>query len=183
MERLGIRKIKLSGTVLTWSAYFLAEDEFGRWSFTPPGSTVHNRKGDEEWTATIGVGTEAGFLWLMPRDEWFYAGWWRRPDWEQLAVDACTIPSLTDGLWTWTDLELDVCRDATGKVWVEDEDEFDESLAAGFIDTASEAAARNVTDTIVTRLTDRIAPFDGTGWARHDEAVTLELAPLEPPPV
>jgi hypothetical protein len=181
VETLGIRKIKLNGIVLTWSAYLLDRDDHGRWAFSPTGTTVRNHTADAEWFGTMGAGVEPGFLWLLPDDSWFFGAWWRRPDHHQVAIDACTPPALVGGLWTWTDLELDICRDGNGNVWVEDEDEFDESLALHLIDADAEAAARAVTDEMVRHLTARIAPFDDTGWTRLDAATALGLAPLEPP--
>lgn len=181
METLGIRKIKLNGVVLTWSAHVLCEDDHGLWTFSATGTQVHNRKADNEWFGTMGVGTEPGFVWLIPHDEWFFGAWWRRPDYSQVSVDACTIPALVDRLWTWTDLELDICRNDRGEVWVEDEDEFDESLALGLIDMDAESEARSITDQMVRRLSQQAAPFDDTGWRYHDSVRALGLAPLEPP--
>src|SRR5262249_49726213 len=107
---------------------------------------------------------------LMPRDEWWFGAFWSRPDWEHVDIvniDACTPPTLVDGIWTWTDLELDICRNHAGEVWVEDEDEFDESIALGFIDDVAQKAARDIPAEMVRRLTAHTAPFDDTGWRRY----------------
>ncbi|HUR77793.1 MAG TPA: DUF402 domain-containing protein [Acidimicrobiales bacterium] len=180
-----VRKIKLSGAVLTWRAYSVAEDEHGRWTFTSPGTLVHNAKNGEVSYAAMGKGTEPGFLWLMPRDEWWFGGWWTRPDRDQISIDACTPPTLLNGIWTWTDLELDIGRNDRagdlGGVWVEDEDEFEESIALGLIDEPSQRAALDVTSEMVRRLTERVAPFDDFGWKRYDAVVARHLPPLELP--
>lgn len=162
-----IRKIKRPGATSTWQAELLEETEHGLWLFTPPRAPVHNVKDGEEWHSVMGQGTEPGFLWLMPRDQWWFGAWWTRPDRDQLAVDACTVPTLIDGVWTWIDLELDVVRDGNGNVWVEDEDEFADAIAGGHIPPAEQTAARAVTDDIVRQLTGRTDPFGDEGWERY----------------
>jgi hypothetical protein len=173
-----IRKVKLNGTIHTWEARLIDEDAHGMWLFTPQAGPVHNVVDGEEFYKPMGLGTEPGFLWLMPRDEWWFGAWWTRPNWEHVAIvnlDACTPPALIDDIWTWTDLELDICRNHAGEVWVEDEDEFDESIALGLIDEPTQQAARAVTDDMVRRLTERVPPFDDTGWRRyHDLIATSE---------
>lgn len=167
-----IRKIKLNGIVLTWSADVVETDDSGLWLFTPTGAPVDNRRGDEQWTGHMGIGVEPGFLWHMPTDGgWWFGAWWTRPDRRQIAIDACTPPTLIDGVWTWTDLELDVCRDdLDGSVWVEDEDEFEDSIKAGWIDADQEREARAVTRDMEQRLRDRSEPFGDEGWRRYDNA-------------
>jgi hypothetical protein len=176
-----VRKIKRPDATMTFAAHVVHDDEHGLWMFTPRGSLVHNVKDGASFHKPMGQGTEPGFLWLMPRDEWWYAGWWTRPDREQTAVDACTIPTLVDGIWTWTDLELDICRDQTGAVWVEDEDEFEDAIAAGHIPSDEQAAALAITAEIVRRLTERVRPFDDLGWERYAALCARDLAPLDAP--
>jgi hypothetical protein len=182
VETVVIRKIKRPGTVLTWSAYFLDEDSHGLWLFTPTGSPVHNNSGEKVWHGSMGLGVEPGFLWLMPRDEWWFGAWWTRPDRQQIAIDACTPAALVNGIWTWTDLELDVCRDdVTGETWIEDEDEFDEAVAGGYIPSDEQAEAGAVTAEMERRLRERVAPFDDEGWDRYRAACALHLAALDAP--
>jgi len=172
MEPVTIRKVKLNGVTMTFEARFVDEDEHGMWLFTPQGGPVDYRDGEERLVKTMGQGTEPGFLWLMPRDEFWFGAFWSRPDWEHeeiIVIDACTPPTLIDGIWTWTDLELDICRNRAGKVWVEDEDEFEESIALGLIDEPTQRAARAITDAMVERLTAFDPPFDDTGWRRYRE--------------
>lgn len=178
MERITIRKVKLNGIVLTWSAYVLEQDADGFWLFTPTGSAVDNRRGEEQWTGNMGTGVEPGFLWRMPTNgEWWFGAWWTRPDRHQISIDACTPPTLLDGVWTWTDLELDICRnDLDGSVWTEDEDEFDDSLQAGLIDEHQQREALAVTAEMERRLRERIAPFDDSGWPRYAAAGAQNLA-------
>lgn len=177
-----IRKIKLGGTRHTWTAHFVDEDAHGMWLFTPKGSVVHNESRDGTWQTRMGgdwADVAQGFVWLMPRTDWFFAAWWIRPDRQQIAIDACTVPTMIDGVWTWTDLELDICRDDRDRtVWVEDEDEFEESIAAGHISDAARLAARALTDNAERWLTDRVAPFDDRGWDLYAEWTSRGLPSL-----
>ena len=177
MERVVIGKDKRAGYSIRVGAYVLDTDEFGSWLWTPAGSIARYSQGDEvllnEWP---------NFLSLAQSDEWFWAGWWIREAGPTIGTDACTAPRLVDGTWHWVDLELDVVRDHTGKVWVEDEDEFDEGIAAGQISSDEERAARAITAELERRLRERVAPFDEQGWHRHDAALAMSLAPLAEPP-
>ena len=179
MERAVIRKIKRAGYSVAAGAYVLDEDEFGTWLFSPAGTMVRFVDGDEEvlrpWP---------NFLGLAQSREWWFAGWWIRESGPTLGTDACTPPTLVDGQWYWTDLELDVVRDDAGNVWVEDEDEFEDAIAAGQIPADEQRAAIAVTAELERRLREHIAPFDlETGWRRHDAAIAMDLAPLEVPPI
>ena len=176
MGRAVIAKDKNAGYSIRVGAYVLDEDQFGTWLWTPAGSVARYFNGDDvllqEWP---------NFLSLAQSAEWFWAGWWIRPDGPTVSTDACTPPRLVDGTWFWTDLELDIVRDHTGAVWVEDEDEFDEGIAAGHIAPELEQAARAVTIELERRLRERVSPFDDIGWRRHDAALALGLPPLEEP--
>ena len=185
MDTISIRKVKLNGAVHTWSAHVVAEDTHGTWLFTPKGSLVQHEQNGARWQAAMGstwAAVARGFLWLMPRDEWWFAAWWIRPDRQQIAIDACTVPTNIAGIWTWTDLELDICRDdRDGSVWVEDEDEFVDSVAAGLIDAPAQHAARTLTEGAQQWLTDHVAPFDGRGWDTYSEWIERGLPPLDAP--
>ncbi|MBA2608735.1 MAG: DUF402 domain-containing protein [Actinobacteria bacterium] len=179
MERALIRKIKRPGPISTWAGHVVSDDEFGLWVFSPNGTMVHT---DNDGVATIklfGNGHGPGVLCLLPSDEWWLGCWWtREPGEPRLAIDACTPPVLIDGIWTWIDLELDVFRDSDGVAVIEDEDEFDDAVAAGHIPPDEQREALAITAAMERQLRERVPPFDETGWRRHDEAAALGLPPL-----
>jgi hypothetical protein len=175
VERVVIAKDKRAGYSIRVSAYVVAEDEFGSWLFTPADSVARYEDGDD-----ILLKPWPNFLSLSQSDEWFWAGWWIRDGVPTIGTDACTPPVLVGDAWSWTDLELDVLRDPSG-TWIEDEDELDEAVAAGNITAAEAASAWTVSRELERRLLQRVAPFDDTGWRRHDEALALGLPPLPEP--
>ena len=177
MERAVIRKIKRAGYSVAFDAYVVGEDAFGTWLFTPAGTTARYFDGDDQLLRPW-----PNFLSLAQTNEWFWAGWWVRDGVPTIGTDACTRPIFGGGGWSWIDLELDVLRDASGSVWVEDEDEFADAIAAGQIPAEEERAAVAVTTELERRLRDYVAPFDlATGWEHHDASIALELEPLGPP--
>lgn len=177
MEVGAFRKIRRLGYRGTLSAYAVAEDEFGTWSFTPSGSTVrHNERGVE----TIGtLEQQPGFLRLIPRNGWWISSWWAHNG--NVFADACTPAEFVDNAWTWTDLDLDVIRERSGSVRVDDEDEFLAAVDDGQFTPNEQREARAVTAQLVAWMRDRVAPFDDIGWRRFHEAAKLDLPPLDAP--
>ncbi len=179
METTVIRKIKRPGYTVLFPAYLLDDDEHGTWFFMPSDSVVRYVDGDETLLQPF---THApGILLLAPRDQWWFGAWWPRAGRRFVATDACSPTVLVDGAWTWTDLELDVCRDADGAVWIEDQDDFEAAIAGGHIPADEQRAAIAIADQLATWLSARTAPFDDTGWRRFDAAAALGLAPLGAP--
>ena len=179
MERAVIRKIKRAGYSVAFGAYVVGNDAFGTWLFTPAESIARYVDGEDELLRPW-----PNFLSLAQTDEWFWAGWWVRDGVPTIGTDACTRPTFDGGEWSWIDLELDVLRDESGAVWVEDEDEFADAIAAGQIPGNEREAAIAVTNELERRLRGHVAPFDlATGWRHHDAAVALGLTALEAPPI
>jgi predicted RNA-binding protein associated with RNAse of E/G family len=100
-----------------FDALRLGDDEHGTWLGLPPGTTI-TRPGVELRTG------EAQVV-LVPGDAYvatFYAPGGTAPC--HTYVDITTVPVAGDGVLTAVDLDLDVLRGWTGRVWVDDEDEF-----------------------------------------------------------
>jgi hypothetical protein len=102
---------------------------------------------------------------LVPRDSWwlgtFYGDDPRRPF--DTYVDIAT-PAVWHGedLVRAVDLDLDVIRGTTGRVWVDDEDEFAEHrVCLGYPDDVIQHAVTSCQE-ILGAVKDRTAPFDGT---------------------
>lgn len=100
-----------------FDALRLGEDEHGVWLGTPR-HTPMRRPGAEFRTGEHQVV-------LVPPDAYvatFYAPGGTVPC--DIYVDISTVPVVGDGSITTVDLDLDVIRGWTGRVWVDDEDEF-----------------------------------------------------------
>ena len=106
---------------------------------------------------------------LVPYDAWWLATFYgqdhRRPF--DVYVDIAT-PAVWHGeeLVRAVDLDLDVIQGATGRVWVDDEDEFAEHrVRLAYPDDVVSAAIRSCEATL-DAVRDRTAPYDGRhlGW-------------------
>ena len=173
MEVAAFRKTKRAGYQGDVSAYVVAEDEFGTWSFAPTGTVVRwTDGGDQQF---MPLPHEPGFLRLIPRDTWWIASWW--PD-GNVFIDTVTPVRYVEDAWTWVDLELDVRRGPDGEVVIEDEDEFDAAIAGGHISAEEEREARAAASQLVAWLMELTPPFDDTGWRRFHETAALGLPPL-----
>jgi hypothetical protein len=102
----------------------LGTDEHGTWLGAPAGTLV-SRPG-------VSFTASAAFVSVVPADgafvATFYAPHKKGPgDPVELYVDITTVPTWTNGpqrTVTMVDLDLDVVRGRSGRVWVDDEDEF-----------------------------------------------------------
>jgi uncharacterized protein len=142
-----------------FDAVRLGTDEHGDWvgvpagtpmlrpgaAFTPPVDSVvlvpsGARARDRPW-------------WLAT----FYAPGFR----VEVYVDV-TAPARWDGpVLRAVDLDLDVVRGETGRVWVDDEDEFAlHRVELGYPEDVVRAASRSCDD-VHAMVRDRVAPFDG----------------------
>jgi uncharacterized protein len=104
-----------------YDARLLGTDEHGAWLGAPAGTHV-SRPG-VSFTAT------AAFVSVVPPDGAFVATFYAPNtsgpgDPVELYVDITTVPAWADGVVTMVDLDLDVVRGRSGRVWVDDEDEF-----------------------------------------------------------
>ena len=91
---------------------------------------------------------------LMPNAGWWTAAWCRDHE-VTISVDICTPPKLTDGEWTYIDLELDPVGLSDGSVEIYDEDQFVAACEAGQISREEAIEARNAATEIERCLRHR----------------------------
>ena len=111
---------------------------------------------------------------LMPKAGWWTAAWCRDHE-VTISVDICTPPQLTDGEWTYIDLELDPVGLSDGSVEIYDEDQFVAACEAGQISREEAIEARNAATDIERCLRHRTEPFGSLGWEKLNEALSLSL--------
>jgi hypothetical protein len=177
-----IRKLKRPDGCAVWPAYRMGEDRFGTWLFTPQGSLYRGEKGGVAVHCNVGspVGPGVAVMHLVPQAGWWIATFWHQAEssWS-VTVDICTPPRLADGVWTYTDLELDVLADSgTGDVQIVDEDEFAAACDGGFIAPGEAVAARQAADQVAQLVRDAADPFASVGPRRLLAAMGLRLAPV-----
>ncbi|MEV4250122.1 DUF402 domain-containing protein [Streptosporangium canum] len=118
----------------------LGEDEHGVWTGCVAGSS--GRKG-----AGPVVTWSDAFVMLFPRDTWWTATFNAAPNKTEIYCDVSTVPEWRDGEVTMVDLDLDVIRMRDGRIFLDDEDEFEEhriryAYPSDVIANARAAAAR-----------------------------------------
>ena len=105
-----------------FDALWLGTDDLGHWVGTPAG-THHHRPG-------FAFDSDVDTVTLFPRERWWAATFHAPGIWCTTYVDMTTPPVLEPGpsgnQVRCVDLDLDVIRGWTGRVWVDDEDEFAE---------------------------------------------------------
>jgi len=172
-----IRKQKRPDGSGFWGAYKTGEDAFGVWLFTPQGSLYRGEMAGSTAYCYVGSPQAPGIpvMHLVPRAAWWIASFGTR----SLTFDISTPPRLDGSVWSYVDLELDVWVEAlTGRVQIEDEDEYVAASADGTISPAEAKAARLAADDIATLVRRRKGEFGLTGAARLLEAVAQGLAPI-----
>lgn len=103
-----------------YDAVWLGSDPTGQWLGVPRGT----------WLSRPGAGfhASADHVVLVPHDAWWVATFYdddrARP--VDTYVDMATPSSWEGDVVSCIDLDLDVIRGTTGRVWVDDEDEFAE---------------------------------------------------------
>lgn len=144
-----------------YDARWLGADGHGQWIGLATGT----------WLSRPGAGFHAicEQVVLLPHDAWWCATFHgpdpRRP--VDVYVDITTPVEWVGDEVTCVDLDLDVIQGVTGRVWVDDEDEFAEhrrTLAYPPHVVDSALAAR---DEVLAMVEGRVPPFDGDtalGW-------------------
>jgi Protein of unknown function (DUF402) len=177
-----IRKLKRPDGSGVWPAYRTGEDRFGTWLFTPQGSLYRGEKTGVAAYCNVGspVGPGIAVMHLIPWTGWWIATFWDRaePRWG-VTADIGTPPRLSDGMWTYTDLELDILAGrGTGEARIVDEDEFAAACDGGFVTPAEASAARQAADQLALLVRGGAEPFASVGARRLDAAMGLGLAPV-----
>jgi uncharacterized protein len=146
-----------------FDATYLGSDEHGDWLGIPAG-TFMSRPGADYVSPTNQVGLvpppgpDAARGWLATiHDEGgpvrVYVDIASPPQWDD-AGDRHVLRAI--------DLDLDVVRGNTGRVWVDDEDEFAEHrIAFGYPDDVSRAAMDSC-ERVLALVTEGRAPYDGS---------------------
>ncbi len=148
----------------------LGEDAHGTWVGAPAG-TSFARPG-------ASFVSNQHQVTLLPHDEpfvaTFYAPGGLAP--YDLYVDVSTVPVWQHDTVSAVDLDLDVVRGWTGRVWVDDEDEFaDHRVRLGYPDDLVRLAAGSC-EAVRSAVDRGRAPYDGTAarWFAALDALATE---------
>jgi predicted RNA-binding protein associated with RNAse of E/G family len=137
-----------------YDAFRLGDDEHGTWLGLPVGSRI-TRPGSEFLTSEnqVVLVPDAAFV------ATFYAPGGRVPC--DLYVDISTQPVLDGDTVRTIDLDLDVVRGWTGRIWVDDEDEFaDHRVRFGYPDDVVQLAVDSCEE-VRRAVEESQEPFDG----------------------
>ena len=157
----------------------MSNDRHGLWLYSPRGTIYRGQVGSNVSECEVGQGNrEAGLpvMHLIPNAAWWMAEWCS--DEALISVDICTPPTLIDGEWSYTDLELDPLAFSDGRVEIHDEDEFVAACEAGLISRDEAIKARAAAAEVERYLRHRTEPFGRLGWDKLDEALRLSLPPI-----
>ena len=164
-----------------FDALFLGRDGHGDWIGLPVGSAL-DRPGAHFVTGNLQIGLAPHPD--LPEDERWWVATFHGPGGNLGALVYVDIasPPVWDGATLRTvDLDLDVVVGETGRLWVDDEDEFAQHrVELGYPDDVAEAAMRSC-DRVHAAVAAGHAPYDGSHepWLRRLQDF-LE-PPLEPP--
>lgn len=159
----------------TFAARFLGSDRHGDWVGVPAGTRM-SRPG-AEFIAPVDQACLAPTTGSSEHSGWVATFYGRRPDGSgaglapenpvDVYVDIATQPVWDEATIRSVDLDLDVIRGHTGRVWIDDEDEFAEHrVSLGYPDEVIASAVANC-DLVHAAVRDRVAPFEGRtsdGW-------------------
>ena len=156
-----------------YDALRLGSDEHGVWLGVPAGTPM-SRPG-------VAFSLEVAFVVLVPEHKAFAASFYQPTSsppsgWVEVYVDITTPPVWADGTVHLVDLDLDVVRGRTGRVWVDDEDEFaDHRVRFGYPGQVIQTALASC-DEVRLAVENRTPPYDGrTGahWLEQLEAAMM----------
>ena len=153
-----------------YDALRLGEDSHGVWLGVPAGTRL-SRPGSD-------FCTEQAFVLLVPEDAPFAASFYEPGPWVETYVDIATPPVWDGPVLRMVDLDLDVVRGRTGRVWVDDEDEFaDHRVRYGYPDDIVRLAVCSC-DQVRRAVEAGTGPYDGrTGAHWLGELRTAMMKP------
>jgi uncharacterized protein len=133
----------------------LGADENGTWLWCPRGTTTTNHQ--ERRSGSLPV----DFLTLVPAPAaWWNATWMFGGEIELYVDIVAPARWVGDARVEVIDLDLDVVRDVSGRVFIDDEDEFEEHSARYAYPAEVVEAARRSADVTFEMVRDRVPPFD-----------------------
>lgn len=164
-DRVRVRYTKWGGWPhWEWDALVLGEDEHGTW--------LHMAAGTRMARPGLIVDEEVAWVALAPRGEPWVAGFYPDPKWLSIYVDMTTVPRWVPlgepGSWelAMVDLDLDVVLTREGRLFVDDEDEFEQHrVELGYPDDVVELALRS-RDWVHAAIEAGAEPFGRAGRAR-----------------
>jgi hypothetical protein len=141
-----------------FDAVYLGSDDHGEWCGLP-GGTVFVRPG-AEYVAPV---DQAMLVPAADADDRFWIATFHATGGQvEVYVDMTTPPEWEGPVLRAVDLDLDVVRGLTGRVWIDDEDEFAEHRVAFDYPDEVVAHALASAERVRTAVVSRRAPFDGT---------------------
>jgi uncharacterized protein len=153
-----------------YDAVRLGQDDLGVWVGAPVGTPV-SRPG-------AGFVSDQAMVGLVPHAAPYVATFYARGGTSHcdVYVDITTVPVWQDGTVTAYDLDLDVVRGWTGRVWVDDEDEFAAHRVRYAYPGDLVRMAATSCDTVRADLEAGRPPYDGSAgaWFAALEATVLE---------
>ena len=176
-----MQKVKRAGGVGLWGAYVVDQDVHGLWLYTPERSLFRGTMANGEVVICHSgqpdpPGTPS--IHLIPTSGWWLARWQVPRMGAHVAVDICTPAELDADVWSYDDLELDLLKFKDGTWRLDDEDEFDDEVAAGRISSDERELALATTAELQTRLATPDELFDQVGWENLARYSAQSFAPL-----
>lgn len=144
---------------------WLAEDEWGTWLWTPPGSTA--RRGNEAPQTFRHFNVK-----LVAPGEWWTAIWNDGGRYD-LYIDTIVPAAIGPDRVTMIDLDLDLVRTIDGTVRIEDEDEFEEHQLVYRYPQYVVDKAVTTTHALKTKLENRAEPFGEIGERMMERAQAM----------
>ena len=132
---------------------YLGSDRHGRWVGARAGTACRRRE--------VAFEQRSDWVTLLPDAGGWCAGFYDPALPTEVYVDIAGGTAWDGAAVTTIDLDLDVVRDASGDVRLEDEDDFARHQVAYGYPADLVEAARVTADQVLSAVRDRSAPFDG----------------------